>query len=88
MMPGDRIPHSVLPPAEMGTAQQEFLVKGFAYWHGTALVWSWTKSRIKHAHYCACVNDRFQWGTSQSPGPLVPMSKEDAQKWAGFFDIS
>ena len=22
-MPGDRIPHSVLPPAEMGTAQQE-----------------------------------------------------------------
>ena len=22
-MPGDRIPHSVLPPAEIGTAQQE-----------------------------------------------------------------
>ena len=22
-MPGDRIPHSALPPAEMGTAQQE-----------------------------------------------------------------
>ena len=25
-MPGDRIPHSALPPAEMGTAQQEFPV--------------------------------------------------------------
>ena len=25
-MPGDRIPHSVLPPAEIGTAQQEIPV--------------------------------------------------------------
>jgi hypothetical protein len=25
-MPGDQIPHSVLPSAEMGTAQQEFPV--------------------------------------------------------------
>jgi hypothetical protein len=26
-MPGDRIPHSVLPPAEMGTAHQEHPVE-------------------------------------------------------------
>ena len=26
MMPGDRIPHSALPPAEIGTAQQEISV--------------------------------------------------------------
>jgi len=28
-MPGDRIPHSVLPTAEMGTAQQEIPVSNF-----------------------------------------------------------
>ena len=28
-MPGDRIPHSVLPPAEIGTAQQEIPVTNY-----------------------------------------------------------
>jgi len=48
-MPGDRIPYSVLPPAEIGTAQQEIPVSTFtaseqailrrsaANWKGTRL---------------------------------------------------
>ena len=47
-MPGDSIPHSALPPAEMGTAQQEFplaytpaematLRRSAAQWKGSAL---------------------------------------------------
>ena len=64
------------------------MTSGYAYWHGTTLVWSATRSKIKHHHYQARLADKFQWGTSQSPGPLEPMSKESAQEWAGFFDIS
>jgi hypothetical protein len=36
-MPGDRIPHSALPPAEIGTAQQEIPV-AFTNYETTALI--------------------------------------------------
>jgi hypothetical protein len=36
-MPGDQIPHSALPPAEMGTAQQEIPV-AFTNHETTALI--------------------------------------------------
>ena len=64
------------------------MTKGWSYWHGTSTFWSSTRSRIKHDHFLARRDDRRQWGTSQSPGPLVEMSREEAEKYEGFFDIS
>ena len=64
------------------------MTKGYAYWHGATLFWSETRGFIKHHNYKARLNDRYQWGTSQTPGPLVQMTREEAEGWEGFWDIS
>jgi hypothetical protein len=61
---------------------------GYGYFHGTACYWSETRSRIKHHHHRSRVNDRCQWGTSQSPSPLMPMARTEAESYEGFFDLS
>jgi hypothetical protein len=61
---------------------------GYGYFHGTACFWSATKSLIKHHHCRAKINDRLQWGTSQSPSPLRPMARTEAESYEGFFDLS
>jgi hypothetical protein len=58
---------------------------GYGYFHGTACYWSKTRSRIKHHHRRARINDRYQWGTSQSPSQLQPMTRAEAEKYEGFF---
>ena len=56
-MPGDRIPHSTLPPAEIGTAQQEFpvakqavLVQYQQDWPGNPGWWRYSRPVLRHMH--------------------------------------
>ena len=61
---------------------------GFAYFHGTACLWSPTRGLIKHARCEAMRDARRQWGTSQYPSPIKPMLRSQAELYQGFFEIS
>jgi hypothetical protein len=62
-------------------------VPGYGYFHGTAVYWAPTRGVIKHHHFLARRADRQQWGTSQSPSSLRPMTRDEAFSYEGFCHI-
>ena len=79
-MPGDRIPYSVLPPAEMGTAQQENPVAQFK---ATSFEVSLTheEARILAQGLEALCReyDESPWGNSDDPYMLEKLGEDFKQ---------